>query len=268
MRSSCWCPELLRLYLACRSAGERLSDEDMDGAYRLGEVETLAELAGKQSVARVVRYLLRQIELDQEKYLYDPEIDLYVDPEEYIKISVTMLRDYWRMAETAGWDLSSPAVRWPKALEAAHDRAIDAERAALKELSGKLFRQQYRKRKRYSFALDGILIRPCRSQQELTREGERLKHCVAGYADDVATGRTAIFFIRRTKRPNEPWYTLELDEKTMTVRQNRGERNCAPPEAVKRFEAAWLRWLRAGAPRDRQGGPIIQGDAKKGVTAA
>lgn len=268
MKDNCWCPELLRLYLACRNAGERLSDNDITEAFHLGEVEELTAMAGNVSVAKVVRYLMRQVELDQEKYLYDPEIDIYVDPEEFTNVSVTMLADYWRMARNAGWDLDNPAVRWPKALEAARDRAMAAEKVVLEKGYRKLFKQQYQRLKQYSFAWGGLLIRPCKTQAELTAEGEKLSHCVGGYAKAVAKGEKAVFFIRKETAPNKPWYTLELNEKELRVVQNRGKKNCERTEAVRKFEAVWLEWLQAGAPRDEHGAPIIPSNKKKGVTAA
>ncbi|MDE7376690.1 MAG: PcfJ domain-containing protein, partial [Muribaculaceae bacterium] len=60
-------------------------------------------------------------------------------------------------------------------------------------------------------------------------------------------GGTAIFFIRRTVEPGKPYYTLELDEKALTVRQNRGLRNCGKTPEVQAFEEMWLAWVRAGA---------------------
>lgn len=265
MKDNCWCPDLLRLYLACRDAGEWLSDDDITNAFHLGEVEELTALAGQVSVIKTIRYLLRQIELDQERYLYDPEIDIYVDPEEFNNVSVILLGDYWRMARNAGWDLDNPAVRWPKALEAAHDRAMAAEKVVLEKGYRKLFKQQYQRLKQYSFAWGGLLIRPCKTQAELTAEGEKLNHCVGGYAKAVAKGEKAIFFIRKETEPNKPWYTLELDEKKLRVVQNRGEKNCERTEAVRKFEAVWLEWLQDGAPRDEHGTPIIPNNKKKEV---
>lgn len=268
MKGNYWCPELLRLYLACRGAGERLSDHDITEAFRLGKVEELTVLAGTVRVSKTVRYLMRQIEKDGEKYLYDPEIDIYVDPEEFCNISVTMLTDYWRMARIAGWDLDNPSVRWPKDLVNAHDRAMEAEEIALVKNSRILFRQQYKRLEKYSFAWGGLLIRPCKTQKELTEEGEKLQHCVGGYAAAVAKGEKAIFFIRKQENPKEPWYTLQLNEKKLEVVQNRGFKNCARTEEVKEFEAVWLEWIQSGAHRDEKGVPVIPNDKKKGKIEA
>lgn len=50
---------------------------------------------------------------------------------------------------------------------------------------------------------------------------------------------------------------MQLDEKTLTVVQNRGLRNCARTPEVQAFENKWLAWVRAGAPRDRDGKPVL-----------
>lgn len=91
-----------------------------------------------------------------------------------------------------------------------------------------------------SFELDGLLIRPCQTEAELIREGKDLHHCVASYAKRHAEGKTAILFIRQAAEPDMPFFTLEFDEKTKTVRQNRGLRNCARTPEVNAFEKAWL----------------------------
>ena len=77
--------------------------------------------------------------------------------------------------------------------------------------------------------------------------------------------QSAIFFIRRKNRPGESYYTLELDEKKLTVRQNRGLRNCPRTPEVQAFEDLWLSWVRSGAPRDERGKPVVSADERKGI---
>ncbi len=173
------------------------------------------------------------------------------------------LRDYWRMAEQDGMDLTDNLVRWPRNLNAAHQRQIN-ERQAIRERENaeqerilalrrakerearrESFAQRAAELEQYAFELDGLLIRPCADENELIAEGKALHHCVANYAQDHAEGKTAIFFIRKTSAPDEPFYTLEVDEKAKVVRQNRGLRNCDRTEEVVAFEAAWLDWVRS-----------------------
>lgn len=164
-----------------------------------------------------------------------------------------ILRDYWKMAGRLDWDLTDSLVRWPRDLNVAHDRAMREQRHKKDQLLAAGFQQRAAELDRLSFELDGLLIRPCQDQTELVLEGKILHHCVGSYAKDHAEGRTAILFIRRAEKPNKPYFTLELAEKELTVRQNRGLRNCNPPEEIKAFVSEWLAWARAGAPKVRNG---------------
>ena len=118
-------------------------------------------------------------------------------------------------------------------------------------------------------ALGHTILPPRGSRVPLVAEGDALHHCVGTYAKDHANGKTAIFFIRRAKAPRKSFYTLELNEGKLVVRQNRGRRNCARTKEVEELEAVWLAWLKAGAPRDAKGRPVVPEQSKqKEVTAA
>ena len=67
--------------------------------------------------------------------------------------------------------------------------------------------------------------------------------------------------------PWTPYYTLELEEKTLTVRQNRGLRNCGKTREVQAFEDLWLSWIQAGAKRDEQGRPVLPGRKEEAKSA-
>ena len=247
-----------RLFIGAKALGERLTEADIRNAFYFGD-EHVTELVGRGPVGKSLRYLLRQCELAG----VEDEGD---DPDPNGAIDVQILLDYWDMAQQAGYSLEDPAVRWPRHLLEAHDHM--AGLAAAKEdhaLAGR-FRVRRKQLARYAFQAGGLLIRPAKSQRELKEEGERLSHCVATYGKRHAAGQTAIFFIRRRGRPGMPYYTLELDERTMTVLQNRGKRNCPRTPEVEAFEQLWVAWLHAGAPRDRAGRPVIP--RKKEVGAA
>lgn len=170
------------------------------------------------------------------------------------------LRDYWRMAGELDMDLTNDQVRWPKDLSAAHDRVMKRYQAHKNELLEQSFAERRAELEKFAWHSDGILIRPCASSEELKQEGKLLRHCVASYAGNHANGKTAIFFIRRESEPDKPWYTLELDEKNLVVRQNRGKRNCAKTPEVQAFEDKWLDWVRSGCKTKKK--------KSKGVNAA
>lgn len=170
------------------------------------------------------------------------------------------LRDYWRMAGELDMDLTNDQVRWPKDLSTAHDRVMKRYQAHKNELLEQSFTERRAELEKFAWHSDGILIRPCASNDELKQEGKLLRHCVASYAERHAEGKTAIFFIRRETEPDKPWYTLELDEKNLVVRQNRGKCNCAKTPEVQAFEDKWLDWVRSGCKTKKK--------KSKGVNAA
>lgn len=247
-RRQCWGLFLWELFTAAKQIGEQLTEDEVQDAFCLGD-EHLALLALWGQVGKSIRYLLRQCET-----LAQETDDAGADPIPDTQI----LADYWTMAQQLGRDLSDPAVRYPADLIAAHDRAA----AGLKERGeadrANLFRLRRKVLKKYTFVSDGLLIRPAASQRELTAEGDALHHCVGSYGERHAQGATAIFFIRRTRQPGTPYFTLELDEGALTVRQNRGKYNGPRTPEVEVFEQKWLAWVRAGAPRDKHGRPVVR----------
>ncbi len=175
--------------------------------------------------------------------------------------SNSMLVDYWDIAGWLGIDLNDPELRWPQRLKTAHDQAADRKRTMLDEKRKReaaeqaakravRFEKRFEKLSRYAWEWNGISIRPARNEQELKEEGKALHHCVGTYAESHAEGRASIFFIRRAAEPDVPWYTLNFNEKELSVRMNLGNHNCKTTEEVAAFEAAWLDWVQAGAKRN------------------
>ena len=113
-------------------------------------------------------------------------------------------------------------MKYPADLIDAHDRAETLMAAKAEDARAARFRVRRKALKKYAFAAHGLLIRPAASQRELTAEGDALHHCVGTYGKRHADGETAIFFIRRKSCPGKSYFTLELDEKKLAIRQNRG----------------------------------------------
>ena len=250
------------LFRYSKAAGEALTGQDILNAFYLGD-DHVGQLVGRGSVAKSIRYLLQQCGQWEDAYEPEPEDE---DPEPDAAIpDVQILLDYWSMAEQLGQDLTDAQVRYPRSLLIAHDEAAELMRQRQEAGRANLFRLRRKYLSKWTFAVDGLLIRPARSQKDLTNEGNSLHHCVSTYGNRHAKGESAIFFIRRKSRPGEPYYTLELDEKTLTVRQNRGLRNCPRTPEVRAFEDLWLSGVRAGAPRDERGNPVVTDNERKGI---
>lgn len=128
-------------------------------------------------------------------------------------------------------DFSDRQICFPKNLKAAHDRA-EAMRQA-RELeekakkNAKLAEQLNTlkiKRKILEFSIGDYFIRQPVSTDEIVAEGQKLSHCVGGYAERHATGKLTIMFLRRKSAPDEPYYTMEVSNDYKIV-QCRGYKN-------------------------------------------
>lgn len=233
-----WTPEELGFYRLCREKEIRLKlPEDLEDCKAAGLHWCRGVIEKERApLLRTVRYLKRQGTKDR-------------------RADGHILDDYWRIAKSEGYDLTDEHVRFPKDLLRAHDRVAE-ERRVREEAQRAKEREEKNKKLREAFAArlealaplawqqGGILIRPCAAPEELDAEGRALSHCVATYKDKHASGKTAIFFVRKGSEPDKPWFTLELKLDDFTVVQNRGKCNCARTKAVEAFEAAWLEHIR------------------------
>lgn len=186
---------------------------------------------------------------------------------EYIQTDYKRLKlwvDYISMARQLDFDLSNKTVLLPKDLQARHDAAADMIKA--KEDAALLEVYQKRKEeltKRYAFRYAGLQVVIPATQTEIVREGKTLGHCVGGYAARHIQGKTTILFIRRERKPETPFLTVELDADG-NMRQIHGYKNERYPHAVSplikygEFIATWQNWYRHGSRRDRNGNPIIK----------
>lgn len=161
-------------------------------------------------------------------------------------IRPTYLYDYWNMLYKVYGEFPEE-LKYPKDLIVAHDDI----RKLVKEKEDNELRQKFIDRAAclsvmaWEDKTTGLLIRPAASQLEIIAEGEFLHHCVARYAERHAKGTTSIFFIRKIKAPDTPFFTLEW--KNNTINQNLGMQNLKTPEntpIVKKFQNRWLEHLK------------------------
>lgn len=188
----------------------------------------------------------------------------------------TMWKDYLDAAEALGYNMSDGAVLMPRELMRKHDEAAEelSQRTRLAAESGdvalleRLNRTLARRIKKYDFRLGAYLIRVALSTDEVTAEGQALKHCVGGYASRHMEGKTTILFLRKVTAPDVPLATIEMDGNRL--RQIHGYRNDAgkkpASKTYKELLDVWLDWLQRGSPRAEDGTPKLR--KKKGDKAA
>lgn len=209
--------------------GVRIKEEWFD-LFSENDLSTFLELMDTYNMPIVacMQYILRQ----QKKYKKSSHF-----------IQASYLRDYWRMTVDVMGELPKELM-YPKSLQKAHDEIQKRlEEKTNAEINEKII--AFAKEMEYlSFQDDetGLLIRPCKDQVELIKEGKTLSHCVASYASSFAKRHTCIFFIRKIANPDKPYFTLEY--KNGMVAQNRGLKNCNRTEAVVSFEEKWLAFIK------------------------
>ena len=219
--------------------GHTLSFEEAHKACKRGGDILIKLFCGeygyKYPIKKTLNYLERQIEKRRRGGAYD--YSGVVDARYY--------RDYVEMVTYVHGTVPQE-LRFPKDLVSAHKRInkIKTEKVS-DELNAKI--QSYGEELLEMCFTDeelGLTIRPALSHKELIEEGKKLHHCVATYANKVAARTTMIFFIRHIDQVDEPFFTLEFNEKNGYVVQNRGNHNCSRTEEVIKFEREWLEHIK------------------------
>ncbi len=154
-------------------------------------------------------------------------------------------KDYLRMAEKAGYDLTDEFVLFPKNIREAHDAVMDLLQQEKREKELKDSEAKYtgiqkiekKIRKAFSFQDGGYLIRPAKTNREIVSEGQTLHICVGtgGYAAKMEKGSSYILFLRRKEEPDTPFYTVEITP-NYDIIQRHGKYN-KQGEEVKEVDA-------------------------------
>lgn len=113
------------------------------------------------------------------------------------------------------------------------------EQERLNKLAAKLYDQR---KEKFEYADDNFSIVIPEEMNKITKEGVYLHHCVGGYVNRVAEGRTNILFLRKNDDIEIPFFTIEVSNSNEIIQihglYNRWLGN--EPEAVK-FVINWIR---------------------------
>lgn len=143
--------------------------------------------------------------------------------------------------------------RMPRDLHEAHERLSARERRLQQAPLNSKFRARRHLLRWMCWKHDGLFIRPVDSAEEITREGEQQRNCVAGYAKRHAEGKTIILLLRKCSAPGESWHTVEIEPNTLTCLQCYGSRNTPRTPEAAAFMEAYLAHLQAVRPDRRRG---------------
>ena len=155
--------------------------------------------------------------------------------------------DYLIDATKIELDLTVKRNVFPKDLYRMHSNIIkQIQYVGDKELDKKM--AKLAERRNWLFVLEdkSYLIRPAVSSAEIIAEGKILHHCVGGYAERHATGKTNILFLREKANPDTPFYTMEVYKSgdgysLIQIHGILNDRYKAIPEAVMRFAKRFMK---------------------------
>jgi hypothetical protein len=156
-------------------------------------------------------------------------------------------KDYLLECERLDLNMKSKSVLFPRNLWDAHLRTLDMVKYEESKRLDKDILKVYKKLSKKTFEDKGLIIRPAKNSKELIYEGQVLHHCVGGYAERVANGETAIFFIRKAEEPKKPYYTLEYQNGEVIQCRTISNLSYETEGSVKMFVERWLKKIRKGA---------------------
>lgn len=194
------CVEGLKVRKAWQAAGFRdngarvLEIWNIDRGSTLGKLREGMAATGDTTMDRYMRYLEKQ-------GCAPRDIQLLLDT-----------RDFARRLN-GGQPLTREEL-WPRRLRQVHDRLAEIITAEEDRNKAEEYQRGFDRVLEQVGTLewtDGELcIRLPRCNADLVREGKTLNHCVGGYGKRHSEGKDLIFFVRRYRRPERSYYTLNI----------------------------------------------------------
>lgn len=226
---------------------KKLDDETIEwltrNNFRISEIVIVPKMSPKQ----VMNYIVRQRR------------------ESYPEKSERQVRDQWidylRMCGTLEKDTSDEMVYRPRELKRRHQECVEEirSRQAIIDMKNNKKASEERAEKlradyplaenilkaikpKYEYQTDQYRILVPDNLVEITLEGHALHHCVASsdrYFERIERQETYICFLRRTEKPDTPFYTIEI-EPGGTIRQHRSYYDEEPGiEEIRGFLREW-----------------------------
>lgn len=167
----------------------------------------------------------RQLEYLDSCYMYQ-----CIEKEE----SLTIWKDYLRMAKDLKYNLKDKSIKYPSSLKKEHDKAIFAYNLIKQEIEKEHFEKQaLAAKEKYSYSFGNYQIVVPEEPEDIIAEAESLKHCVKSYITPMAEGHTCVVFIRKKEDPEKSFYTMEICNEA--IKQVRGYCNEGANDNVKVF---------------------------------
>lgn len=143
------------------------------------------------------------------------KVKMYLQKQSISGSEVQLLVDARRMARNIYNRELTEEELWPSDLRRVHDRLVEMQRAMQREADAAVYAEGFREVKEEYGSLewtDGELaIFLPMNNGELIREGDVLRHCVGGYGKRHISRKDVIWFVRKYRRPERSYYTLDIN---------------------------------------------------------
>lgn len=171
---------------------------------------------------------------------------------ETIRQTMVTWDDYFSMAAGLKMNVKCDQIAKPKDLKRAHDEVILLkEKKGLEKQAKDIEKkwpkvnEQLPKLQKFAFTSGEYTIVVPKNVMDIVVEGTILRHCVHTceyYFSRIQTDESYLFFLRKSKSPDMPWYTLEV-EPSGNIRQKRTTGDNQNPD-FKEAVAFLKKWQR------------------------
>lgn len=150
-----------------------------------------------------------------------------------IDSGLTYYEDYVRMSIA----MEVPYTKYPKNLDKAHDIRAKDYKVVLSKQESILFEKAYKDKPLKENIVDDYTFVTPKSSKDLVLEGQNLSHCVASYAEKVVKNECLIYMMRKTKKIEQSFITIEVVNGSVV--QVRGKHNRLPEPEIKEVVKKW-----------------------------
>ena len=155
--------------------------------------------------------------LEQDKHCDIQKLERYMEKQGLQLGDTRLLIDARRMSRELYYRELTQEELWPRHLMQAHDRLAEMSVEQKKQWKATEYQAGFDRVLEKFKAIQWtdkdltVLLPGCNS--DLVREGSVLRHCVGGYGEQHAKGESIILFVRHYRRPERPYYTLNISFK-------------------------------------------------------
>lgn len=209
-------------------------EDDVTWLKSCRELDAVRDLLGYTTIYKIKKYSQQQGVLQNKKNRY------------YSGQTLTYWRDYLQMAKSLGYDTKKKSVLYPGNVLNEHDKLSQLVKVKYDPVIDQKIKNLYPLlEKEYAFEDNTYLIVPPRDFEDFKEEGANLLHCVCvnkyylGHIDQSSF----VFFLRKQKKPDVPFYTMQYTPYNNRINQCQGYRHKRADQSIESFTQKWLDYI-------------------------